>query len=177
MNNFRIYVACLASYNSGKLHGKWIDLNDCNDADDIQSLIDEMLKSSPETGAEEWAIHDYELPDGICKSIAGHSYADLDELIAINECDNPELIAALINQGVCDSVTSAIRYHDQHYQGQHNSLADYAQEYCESCGYTQALPDIFRHHIDYESMGRDFQLGGDIFTLQVGSDLHVYSND
>jgi antirestriction protein len=49
----KIYVACLAAYNNGKLHGKWIDA--AQDADDIQSEVDDMLKTSPEPGAEEWA--------------------------------------------------------------------------------------------------------------------------
>jgi len=53
----RIYVACLASYNAGILHGEWID---ATDADTIREAIQEMLKGSPTAGAEEWAIHDYE---------------------------------------------------------------------------------------------------------------------
>ena len=56
--NPKIYVACLSSYNSGKLHGKWIDA--AQDADDIQSEIDEMLEASPVADAEEFAIHDFE---------------------------------------------------------------------------------------------------------------------
>lgn len=36
----RIYVACLAAYNNGKLHGVWIDATD--DIDDIQDQINEM---------------------------------------------------------------------------------------------------------------------------------------
>ena len=42
----RIYVACLAAYNNGRLHGVWIDATD--DIDDIQDQINEMLESSPE---------------------------------------------------------------------------------------------------------------------------------
>ena len=47
----RIYVACLASYNAGKLYGRWIDAN--QDADDIQSEVDAMLAASPAPDAEE----------------------------------------------------------------------------------------------------------------------------
>ncbi|HEY9838759.1 MAG TPA: antirestriction protein ArdA, partial [Vampirovibrionales bacterium] len=53
-----IYVACLASYNSGILHGWWIDAN--QDPDDIQADINEMLETSPMDGAEEWAIHAFD---------------------------------------------------------------------------------------------------------------------
>lgn len=43
----RIYVADLAAYNAGILHGVWIDL-DGKDEDEIQSEIDAMLRASPE---------------------------------------------------------------------------------------------------------------------------------
>lgn len=42
----RIYVACLASYNAGTLHGVWIDV-DGKDADDIQGEVAAMLRESP----------------------------------------------------------------------------------------------------------------------------------
>ena len=78
----RLYVACLASYNNGVLHGRWVDVG--QDAEAIQTEIAVILRESqfpnvkvdcPEcdgagcdecgdTGkvasAEEWAIHDYE---------------------------------------------------------------------------------------------------------------------
>lgn len=53
----RIYVACLAAYNAGRLHGAWID---ATDADDIHEEVKAMLARSPVWGAEEWAIHDHE---------------------------------------------------------------------------------------------------------------------
>lgn len=53
----RIYVACLAAYNNGKLYGTWIDAD--QEPKDIEEAVQEMLKNSSEPGAEEWAIHDY----------------------------------------------------------------------------------------------------------------------
>lgn len=57
----RIWVASLADYNNGTLHGVW--LNAAQDEADLQAAVDTMLAASPltaETGepAEEWAIHD-----------------------------------------------------------------------------------------------------------------------
>jgi len=54
----RIYVACLAAYNSGILHGEWIDLDD--DVDETWRRIRNILASSPVPDVEEWAIHDFE---------------------------------------------------------------------------------------------------------------------
>ena len=58
MTTPRIYVACLAAYNNGRLHGRWIDAD--QSVDEIWSEVQAMLAASPEPGAEEWAIHDYE---------------------------------------------------------------------------------------------------------------------
>lgn len=55
-----IYVACLAAYNAGHLHGDWIEFYEGIDADDVQTAIDAILKTSPEPDAEEWDIHDSE---------------------------------------------------------------------------------------------------------------------
>lgn len=41
----RIYVACLAAYNNGHLHGCWIDA--CQDKDAVWNDIKSMLKDSP----------------------------------------------------------------------------------------------------------------------------------
>lgn len=46
MADYRIYVACLASYNNGRLHGAWIDV-DGKDGDDIREEVAAMLRASP----------------------------------------------------------------------------------------------------------------------------------
>ncbi|MGY6517484.1 MAG: antirestriction protein ArdA [Lysobacteraceae bacterium] len=40
----QIYIACLASYNAGILHGRWID---ASDADEMHEDICDILRSSP----------------------------------------------------------------------------------------------------------------------------------
>ena len=50
----RIYVACLAAYNNGRLHGRWIDATDPHE---VWQHVRGMLAASPEPDAEEWAIH------------------------------------------------------------------------------------------------------------------------
>ena len=53
----RIYIACLAAYNSGILHGRWIA---ATMPDEVQAEVRTMLAESPVPEAEEWAIHDHE---------------------------------------------------------------------------------------------------------------------
>ena len=55
LSTIRIYVACLAAYNNGYLHGRWIDatLGESHIWDETRA----MLAASPIEEAEEWAIH------------------------------------------------------------------------------------------------------------------------
>lgn len=62
----RIYVACLASYNSGILHGTWVDLEGATE-DDVWDAVRDMLRRSPcpnvevecpECGGKPWAAGD-----------------------------------------------------------------------------------------------------------------------
>ena len=67
----RIYVADLAAYHNGKLHGVWIDAT--QELDDIRDQINVMLAESPEGFAEEYAIHDYEgLGGELLSHFGGH---------------------------------------------------------------------------------------------------------
>lgn len=65
-----IYVADLAAYNNGILHGVWIDA--CDDLEAIKEQINEMLSDDP----EEYAIHDYEGFEGYSVS----EWSSIDEL-------------------------------------------------------------------------------------------------
>ena len=57
-STIRIYMACLAAYNNGILHGRWIDAT--QGVEHIQQELNAMLKDSPMPNAEEHALHDYE---------------------------------------------------------------------------------------------------------------------
>ena len=72
----RIYVADLAAYNNGILHGVWIDAT--QDIDDIQEQINDMLASSPEEDAEEYAIRDDE-------GFAGYSISEYEVIQRAHE--------------------------------------------------------------------------------------------
>ncbi|WP_087925467.1 antirestriction protein ArdA [Streptomyces albireticuli] len=86
----QIYVACLASYNNGILHGEWIDAT--QDPDSIHHAIHLMLESSPMSDAEEFAIHDYDDFGGI-RLGEYESIEDL-HLIALALDDFPAAVVA-----------------------------------------------------------------------------------
>lgn len=52
-DSLRVYVACLASYNNGVLHGNWFDLDDYADAEDLFAAVqEEVLLTSPYPNVE-----------------------------------------------------------------------------------------------------------------------------
>ena len=164
----RIYVACLAAYNSGILHGEWIDA--AQEAWALWDDVSAILAASPIAGAEEWAIHDYEGFGEV--SIAEYQGLDSVAAIAAFIAGHGELGAALIDH--CDgNLEEAREALDDRYMGSHASLADYVQELTEE-GTT--IPHALRYYIDWQAMARDAGLNGDLFTVQTAFDVvHVFA--
>lgn len=164
----RIYVACLAAYNKGKLHGVWIDTT--QGLDDIQDQINEMLESSPEEDAEEWAIHDYE-------GYGSYSLSEYEGIQSAHEIacfieEHGEIAAELL--GYFSDLADAQKAIEENYAGCHESVADFAEELTTD---TTEIPESLAFYIDYEKMGRDLELGGDIFTIETGyREVHIFWN-
>lgn len=167
----RIYVACLASYNCGTLHGEWVDAT--LDVKDLEEEIQKILAKSPVPDAEEWAVHDY---DGFydTASYIGE-YPNLADVVEIARfIEEHGRIAAKLVSHFCGNISDAKRAYEG-YQGCYESLADYAEEFCENCGYE--IPDWANGYINWESMAIDWELNGDIFTIQISyREIHVFRN-
>jgi antirestriction protein len=164
----RIYVACLAAYNSGILHGAWIDA--AQGVDDIQRDISAMLADSPIANAEEWAIHDYE-GFGSLRLSEYEGAGRVHEIACFIE-EHGDLGASVLAHfdGDLNDAESAM----ENYQGRYTSLADYAAELTEQ---TITIPASLAHYIDYERMGRDLEMGGDVFTIAPHYDeVHIFLN-
>ena len=164
----RIYVACLASYNAGRLHGRWIEAD--QDAEIICEEIEEMLSRSPEQGAEEWAIHDYE-------GFAPYNLSEYESLsdvarIANGIRDHGTVFAALLDHhdGDFDDTHRALR---EDYHGAWRSLDDYVEETMRDC---HDIPAYLDYYIDWAAMGRDMQTNGELYTLEIDSEIHVFQN-
>lgn len=174
----RIYVASLADYNAGRLHGRWIETGFGEECirDDIQA----MLAESAEPGAEEYAIHDFE----------GFGPVEIDEY------DSIAFIAALTE--VLEDVGNGFGYYfnvmgvdrtaaavedarsdfDDAYIGLYNSVRDYAEQYLEDTGALESMPEELRAYFDYDAYARDLELGGDIWAvLEPGRGYHLFHNN
>lgn len=116
----RIYVVCLAAYNSCYLHGAWIDA-----AQEPWAIYDAarfMLAASPIADAEEWAIHDYEGFGGV----RIEEYASFDRVseLASFTAEHGEIGAALLDY-YCGDLGEAREAIEGRHLGAYTSLADY----------------------------------------------------
>ena len=160
----RIYVACLASYNAGTMHGEWIDVD--QDADEIQAEINTILKASPEPDAEEWAIHDYA------------NMIDLGE--------NPNIAAiAMHGEKLAEHGGAWKAYVDwigldyadsdnfeECYSGQWNSKQHFAEHLVDDLGMLGECPENIQFYFDYEAFARDLFMSDYYYDDSTGSVFH-----
>ena len=161
----RVYVACLAAYNNGHLHGAWIDAN--QDAWSIYDGIAAMLRASPVVEAEEWAIHDYEGFEGV--RLSEHAGIDRVAEIAAFIAEHGRLGADLITYygGIADARSAM----EEQYAGEYASLGEFAEELTAE---TTSIPEPLRHYIDWQAMARDMAVN-DVVAFETDRDgVHVF---
>jgi antirestriction protein len=165
-NDIMIYVADLAAYNNGTLHGVWIDAT--QDLITIQTAVECMLKRSPIEDAEEYAIHDYQ-------GFGQYSLSEYEGLESANNVacfieEYPNFGTELLNY--YSDIDEAKKVAEENYHGTFESLADYAQQLTEE---TSDVPEHLAFYIDYDKMGRDMEMSGDIFSIEVSHcEVHIF---
>lgn len=163
----RIYVACLAAYNNGILHGCWIDLDESRDG--VWKHVQQMLKSSPLPAAEEWAIHDYEGFFNLRLS----EYVGIDAAYHIAQfiLEHGQLGAAVLD--ACDQeLAPAETMLEDNYRGCYDSIEAFAEELLTEI---TDIPVHLESYIEYTAYARDLQLGGEIITVETAWDeVHIF---
>jgi len=166
-----IYVACLASYNAGTLHGAWVDLDGVFDADDIQEGIDWVLATSPAPDAEEYAIHD---SCGLPGILRGTEWPDLSTLATFAETADIVQNAEAYRLA-CDYAGEVIdedTFSDM-WDGVWASEADYAEDTFTQCGHVSD-DNPLRHYVDWGRVWRDLSCDGYHSDLSECGGVHVW---
>ena len=186
----KVYLANLGKYNEGELVGEWLELP-CTEEEMEQKLVEigvahyndkgEFIQYVIETDAkgyeyvyEEYAIHDYEVPEGLDLEIG--EYTNLDELNELAEkLDNlddndMDILKALVEVG---NVTEKDLYErdfqndidDAHAIYLEDSFASDEQRLGEAyieqvyCGdLSQLSIETLARYFDYEAFGRDLAM-------------------
>jgi antirestriction protein len=164
----QIYVACLAAYNAGKLHGSWI--NATQEVEKIHQEILKMLSNSPIPNAEEWAIY--------CHNFGTLTLSENEDLevvqsMAVFLVEHGPLGAGLL--GYYGDIDSARNAMENHYEGEYENQLEFAIQLFDDC-YMGAIPEAVQGYIDYASFKRDIFLG-EFFLLEVEGKGHVFSRN
>jgi antirestriction protein len=172
-----VYVASLADYNAGRLHGAWIDA--AQDVEQLEQEVEAMLAASPTQAAEEWAIHDYEgfgplvlseyesleRVSGLAQRIAEHgpAFAHWTAVLGPDDADPGE-------------------HFDDVYLGHWRSPEEYAEHLIADLGYDdileRAIPDSLRPYVSFDTraFARDLELNGQIITSADDSGVYVFGS-
>jgi antirestriction protein len=165
----KIYVACLAAYNNGYLHGKWIEAN--QGIDHLWDGVKEVLAKSPIPNAEEFAIHDFE--DFGSASIEEYTSLDVVAEIAAFIAEHGELGSEVLGH-TSENLEEARQVIEECYHGEFNSEEDFAYYWMHEVD-CREIPDYLHHYIDYQAMARDFFIT-DFFSIEFNHKVHVFSH-
>jgi antirestriction protein len=145
----QIYIACLSSYNSGILHGKWIVPS--TDEQELQDQIDSILKTSKQPFAEEWAVHDYNYFHNLGE------YPSIEDICKVQEAIEKhgyELVNAYLEYNNDVDSLDDIEYS---YKGHYDSFQDYAEDYLEDCDEFNMIPEHLQCYFDFERYARNLE--------------------
>jgi len=161
----KVYVACLAAYNNGILHGCWIDAN--QEAEAIQDAIKDMLASSPIANAEEWAIHDYE---GFC-GLRLSEYESIEKVAEMAEMieEHGESWAKFAEYEGIEYAT--LERFEEAYAGEWLSEEEFAEELASE---TMEIPQHLAFYIDYEKLARDLFINDYFSTDSENCKVYVF---
>lgn len=168
----RIYVASLADYNAGRLHGRWIEA--ARPAEDLERQVTDMLDESNEMWAEEFEIHDYdgfgplfippeeslEVVSRLAHGIVAHGEAFAHWAALVGTSD-PEELARF----------------DEAFLGTWDSSRAFAEQLVDDLGAQDALDDGHLPlagyvRIDIDALARDLAI--ESFMSEGTSGVHVF---
>lgn len=168
----QIYVACLAAYNEGSLHGKWIDVP--NDKETLLESIKEIISSSPAEYSEEWAIHDYDL---FGANISENPDLDtLCELASLFEEKSgmESVIAQLYNDNGIEHAKSMI---EDNYMGCYESKNDFIYQWVEDTCMLEGVHENVKNYFDYDALLHDMECNSEIFSIKTKyNEYHYFFN-
>jgi len=142
----KVYVACLAAYNNGILHGEWIDARQEPEA--IHEQIKKMLAKSPIAGAEEWGLHDYE---GFC-GLRLSEYESIEKVAEMAKMieEHGEAWAKFAEYEGIEYAT--LERFEEAYAGEWLNEEEFAQDLADE---TMEIPAHLSDYIDIERLARD----------------------
>lgn len=152
----RVWIACLASYNAGRLIGEWVDATDADEMREATERITvEAIKAATEAGEfpvyfgvpEEFAIHDYDGFGDLSSTLGEYpSWETVARIGALIE-QYGDTFTAFVEACEPDIDTVTEDEFLSAYRGDYDSEEDFAREHVSETGWA-GVP------------AGDFELGG-----------------
>lgn len=168
----RIYVGTYRRYNEGSLHGAWIDLEECGDAEEFWRRVNALHAAEiAGTGEIEPMFQCWEnIPDKFISE--SHLNGDVwDQWVELD----PE--QRTIYGLYLDHVDTSGDWEraEESFRGTFDSELDFAYDHWDQTGMLDSIPVEYRNYIDYEAWLRDAKI--EWVTFCRHSDGHVYAFD
>jgi len=164
-----VYVGTYAKYNNGDLTGAWLDVSAYNDREDF---IEAALALHADEDDPELMFQDYQ---GFPTSYFGESWIDaaLWDWLDLDEIDR-EIVTLYRHEVDAEASIDDIK---ERYQGTHMSAEAWAEDWLQSTGGLEGVPEHLVNYIDFEAYARDARLGGDVVFVDAGyREVLVFSN-
>ena len=159
VNTPSAWIGCLGCYNSGRLIGKWIPGLECDDLE-AAGLTDSAGKCN-RCGADEFLALDHENFMGLLDGGEPNPQECFEaaEKLASVEDSEQDILKAWLSNGMefdLDEMREC-------YIGEFSTDQDMAQEYIDSTGLLNDVPDYLSRYFDIEAYARDIM--HDIFEV------------
>ena len=167
----RAYIGCLASYNAGRHHGRWLDL-DCEDT--FNEQLKSILDTAPVPDAEELWVFDTEgLPvPGEMSPSEALKYGLIVSLCR-DEQIHDEVVSFVLDKWDSsepepDTVLTRCQ---EVWRGSASTPGEWAEEYWGDC--MGDIPAELAHYIDWERYAKSMEHAGDIRFIQVAHNEYL----
>ncbi|WP_432482565.1 antirestriction protein ArdA [Kineococcus esterisolvens] len=179
MSEPRVWIGCLACYNEGRLVGQWYAAEGAASVT-IQDVHSTFPRPLPAEHEELWCMDgdDFDgLMEGECSPAHAQKMAEAHRYLAEERRLDVRLVVqyaqhvglSLLDDDLADQF-------EEHWRGEHDSLTGYAEDFLEDTGLLAQVPEGLRYYIDFEKYARDMELGGDVWTIEAGGAVHVFTN-
>ena len=167
-------IVCLSCLNNGRALGIWITAEQAAAEIDAELITyggqaepahydianpntENAFTRCRKCGGDEWEIADHEYIPRTCGTVLSfyENAEQLNDLYDNGDLDLINDLAACIDTGGYMTLDELITYHETNYAGKHDNEREFAQEYAESVGDENAVPEHMRPYIDWEHYARE----------------------
>lgn len=147
-----------AKYNNASLFGQWIDITSFYDYEDF---CDYCRRLHRDENDPEFMVQDFEYYPKCWYHESGlPTEEEFDNIKAFAELDEDEQTAYELYLDNFNENADVDEFREN-YEGKFDDGADFAEHICEELGYLEQIPNFLKYCIDFNSVWRDFETGGD----------------